>query len=224
MPIPNAPTPPFFHSSTLSLLDWAVAARPLAGQSVSGDLQVIAPFPGGALVGVIDGLGHGEEAAAAAAVAATTLTKHAHEPLILLLKQCHEQLKGTRGVVLSVASFTARDNTMTWVGVGNVEGVLWHVNEEGQSSSESLPLRGGVAGYQLPPLRTFVLPVTQGDLLIFVTDGIRSSFARDLSRSDLLRRHTPEELQHLANRILEQHGKSTDDALVLVVRYLGGAP
>ncbi len=225
-------SPPFFHSPTLSLphspslplIDWAVAARPLAGQSVSGDLHVVVPFPAGALVGAIDGLGHGKEAAAAAAIAVATLTVHAHEPVIPLLKHCHERLKGTRGVVMSVASFTARDHSMTWVGVGNVDGLLRRVDVNSQPPVESLLLRGGVVGYQLPPLRAFVLPVAQDDLLIFTTDGIRSNFARDLSSSALLHRHTQGEPQHLANRILAQYGKSTDDALVLVVRYLGGAP
>jgi phosphoserine phosphatase RsbX len=113
---------------------------------------------------------------------------------------------------------------MTWAGVGNVDGLLRRVDVNSQPSSESLPLRGGVLGYQLPPLRAFVLPVARGDLLIFTTDGVRSGFAQDSSLSDLLRRHTQGELQHLANRILAQYGKSTDDALVLVVRYLGGTP
>jgi len=209
---------------TDQLIDRAVAARPLAGQSISGDLHVIAPFPAGVLVGVIDGLGHGEEAAAAAAITVATLTAHAHEPVIPLLKRCHEQLKGTRGVVMSVASIAARDNSMTWVGVGNVEGLLWRVDVNRQPPTESLPLRGGVLGYQLPPLRAFSLPVARGDLLVFATDGIRSSFTRDLSPSDPLGRYTQGELQPLANRILAQYGKSTDDALVLVIRYLGGAP
>ncbi len=209
---------------TYQLIDWAVAARPLAGQSVSGDLHVVAPFPAGVLVGVVDGLGHGKEAAAAAAIAAATLTAHAREPLIPLVKRCHEQLKGTRGVVMSVASFLTRDNSMTWVGVGNVEGLLQRGDANGQSPHESLPLRGGVLGYQLPPLRAFVIPVARGDLLIFATDGIRSDFARDSSPSDPLRRHPQDGPQHLANRVLAQYGKSTDDALVLVVRYLGGAP
>lgn len=209
---------------THQLIDWAVAARPLAGQSVSGDLHVIAPFAAGVLAGVIDGLGHGKEAAAAAAIAVATLTAHAHEPVIPLLKQCHEQLKGTRGVAMSVAAFMTRDNSMAWVGVGNVEGLLRRGDVNGQPSHESLPLRGGVVGYQLPPLRSFVLPVARGDLLIFATDGIRSDFARDLSPSDPLRRHTQDGLQHIADRILAQYGKSTDDALVLVVRYQGGVP
>lgn len=113
---------------------------------------------------------------------------------------------------------------MTWMGVGNVEGLLWHGDVSGRPSREALPLRGGVVGYQLPPLRVFSLPVARGDFVIFASDGIRGSFAQAPSLNDLFRRHTQGELQSLADHILAQYGKSTDDALVLVVRYRGGVP
>jgi len=74
-------------------------------------------------------------------------------------------------------------------------------------------LRGGVVGYNLPTPRVVTLPVTQGDTLIFATDGIRSGFATEVVLSD-----SP---QNMADRILENYGRGTDDTLVLVVRYLG---
>jgi serine phosphatase RsbU (regulator of sigma subunit) len=191
----------------------------LTGQTVSGDLHVVTPFPAGVLVGVIDGLGHGTEAAAAAKIAVATLTSYAHEPIVTLLKRCHEQLRGTRGVAMSLASFTAQDSSLTWVGVGNVEGVLWRANRNVQPPQEAIPLRGGVVGYQLPPLRVTVHSVARGDILIFATDGIRSGFAREPLSGPLLQQRP----QFLADRFLAQYGKNTDDALVLVARYLGGA-
>lgn len=123
---------------------------------------------------------------------------------------------------MSVASITGRDNSIMWVGVGNVEGLLWHGNVNSRPSVEALPLRGGVVGYQLPPLRVVSLPVARGDFMIFASDGIRSSFAQTSSLSALFRPHSQDEIQPLADRILAQYGKNTDDALVLVVRYLGG--
>ena len=51
-------------SSTLEqrrhAIEWSVASRALPGQSVSGDLHVVVPTADGALIGVIDGLGHGD--------------------------------------------------------------------------------------------------------------------------------------------------------------------
>src|SRR2546425_2738461 len=51
------------------IVDWGVASQTLAGEVESGDKHVVKIFPHGALLAAIDGLGHGEEAAAAANMA-----------------------------------------------------------------------------------------------------------------------------------------------------------
>jgi negative regulator of sigma-B (phosphoserine phosphatase) len=206
------------------LIDWAVATRALTGQSVSGDQYTVQPFPTGVLVAVVDGLGHGEEAVTAANLAIAALREHAHESVALLLQRCHDQLKGTRGVVMSLASFSAPDSSMTWVGVGDVEGVLLRAAPSARPARESIPLRGGVLGYQLPPVRAATVSVAQGDLLIFATDGIRSSFVQEPLLNNPLTRQTADGPQELANRLLVSYGKETDDALVLVARYRGETP
>jgi hypothetical protein len=195
------------------LLDWGVACLALPGEAVSGDLHLIQPFSGGALVAAVDGLGHGPEAATAAEVAVATLQAHADEPVLPLLKRCHQTLRDTRGVALALASFSALAGTITWVGVGSVEGVLLRA---GAPAREDLVLQAGVVGLLLPPLRDVVIPVARGDTLILATDGIRAGFAEGLSLEG-----PP---QQLADRILARDGKGTDDALVLVARYVGGAP
>jgi len=195
------------------VIEWGVATLPLAGEAESGDLYVVKPFAGGVLVAVVDGLGHGPEAALAAKTAVATLEDHAHELIISLVKRCHERLLRTRGVVMSLASFNARDNTVTWLGVGNVEAVLLRAEVAATPRRENVLLRGGVVGCQLPTLGASILPVTRGDVLIFSTDGIRSGFVEDLSLS-----HPP---RQIAEHILARCATGTDDALVLVARYLG---
>ena len=195
--------------SSPPFLEWGVAAQALAGEATSGDRHVMQAFPSGALVAVIDGLGHGEEAATAAEIAVTTLIGNAHESVITLLNRCHEQLRASRGVVMSMASFNTVEGTLTWAGVGNVEGVLRRAGTN--VSDETLLLRGGIVGIQLPPLFASIIPVMPGDTLIFVTDGITPGFAEKLNLRD-----SPQEL---ADCILTQHGKGTDDALVLIARY-----
>ncbi|HEY3198409.1 MAG TPA: SpoIIE family protein phosphatase [Nitrospirales bacterium] len=198
-------------TSSPPFLEWGVATQAFPGQATCGDRHVMQAFPRGALVAVIDGLGHGEEAAAAAEIAVATLRGHAREPVITLLNRCHEQLRTSRGVVMSMASFNAREGTLTWIGVGNVEGLLRRAGVSTNASDEALLLRPGILGIQLPPLSASIVPVMQGDTLIFVTDGITPGFVDKLNLRD-----PPQEL---ADRILAQHGKSTDDALVLIARY-----
>jgi len=118
---------------------------------------------------------------------------------------------------MSVAVFGRPDRSITWLGVGNVEGLLLYGDGAARSRSAraSLATRGGIVGSELPRLHPVVLPIASGDTLIFTTDGIREGFADRLSREA-----AP---QQLADQILARHGKGTDDALVLVARYRGGA-
>jgi hypothetical protein len=160
-----------------SLIEWASAGMALGGNdNESGDLHLIARFPNGALAAVMDGLGHGPEAAFAARQAARILEAGAGEPVIALVQRCHDGLRRTRGVVMSLASFTARDSSMVWIGVGNVETVLLRGDPSASRRREAISGRGGVVGYQLPPLRATALPVSRGDTLIMATDGIRTAF------------------------------------------------
>jgi len=198
------------------LVQWGVAARAFPGEPVSGDRHLVQPFPLGVLIAVVDGLGHGTEAAAAADTAVRVLAEHADESIIPLVRRCHDALKRTRGVVLSLASFDARGATMTWLGVGNVEGVFFHGDGGSGLVRETLLQRGGVVGFQLPSLRAAVLPVSQGDLLLFLTDGIQSSFIQGIPLTA-----AP---QLMADHLLARYGKTSDDALILVARYLGGGP
>jgi len=197
------------------IIEWGNASLTLAGEVESGDKHVVKVFPHGALLAVMDGLGHGKEAAAAANLAARILQTADKESLISLLKRCHECLRSTRGVVISLAAFNAVEETMTWVGVGNVEGVLLRADPAVDPRYESLVLRSGVVGSRLPLLHGTIVPVMRGDTLIFSTDGIRREFTQGLALGD-----GP---QQLADKILGRHAKRTDDALVLVARYVGEA-
>src|SRR5215469_16350259 len=90
-----------------SVLEVGVVERALPGETVSGDRYVMHPLTDGVLIAVVDGLGHGVEAAMAAEVATATLEAYSHEPVISLLERCHSALRRTRGAAISVASLSA---------------------------------------------------------------------------------------------------------------------
>jgi hypothetical protein len=77
-------------------------------------------------------------------------------------------------------------------------------------------LRSGLVGLQLPALQPTVMALARGDLLILATDGIRAGYEAGLNLGELP--------QRIADRILKQYFKGTDDGLVLVARYVGVAP
>ena len=181
----------------------------------SGDAHVVKPSPEGVLAAVIDGIGHGNEAALAARVAGDALTSSPHEDTVSLVWRCHEALKLTRGVVMTLVFF-APGGDMTWVGVGNIEGVIFRCDSAGQISANHIVMRGGVVGHRLPRLEAESVTMLPHDTLVLATDGIRPEFADAFVPG--------EEPQAAANRILASYRKGTDDALVLVVRCLGDEP
>lgn len=195
-------------------VEWGVASRALHGQPESGDLHFIEAFSGGVLIAAIDGLGHGPEAALASRIAAATLHDHLGEPVTILMERCHAALQRSRGVVLSVATVEARGRELTWLGVGNVDGTLYRANAV--PPRESLAHRGGVVGYQIPPLRQATLPLAPGDTLVFTTDGIDGAFSMESPIGW--------QPQEAADHILCRYGKDTDDALVLIARVIGDIP
>jgi serine/threonine protein phosphatase PrpC len=185
----------------------------MPGQDVSGDRHV-AVAGDRLVVAVIDGLGHGPDAAHAAGRAAEVIEAYADERPDALVRRCHETLRSTRGAAMTIAAIDAEAGEMTWLGVGNVQGAVLPAEATDDHGRVWVPLRGGVVGYVLPTLRPGTVRLRRDDVLVLATDGVRPVFGGWPRPS--------EPPQRIADRILAAQGRGTDDALVLVARYLGG--
>jgi phosphoserine phosphatase RsbX len=194
-----------------SALERGVAGAPLEGEAHSGDLAVFAPTAHGGLVCLIDGLGHGEPAAEAAERAAELVRAHADAPAQRLLDSCHAALQQTRGVVMTLADFDLERSEMLWTGVGNVEARLVRAGDGPGARHDSALVFAGALGYSLPRVKPHTVPIDPGDAVVLATDGIEPDFSATLA-GDM-------PAQALAERVYAHHGKGTDDALVVVVRY-----
>jgi hypothetical protein len=187
-----------------------VAERALIGEARSGDLAVVLPFNSGALVGAIDGLGHGDAAADASERALDALSGGPAARLPALFEACHGALQGTRGAVMTLVSFDFAAGELSWFGVGNVEARLLRADEAARP--EAPMLLGGVVGQSLPGVRATRQSLHRGDMLVLATDGVGPHFGGR-------RHHGP--VDRIASRILDEHARPEDDALVVVARYLG---
>jgi phosphoserine phosphatase RsbX len=186
----------------------------MPGERVSGDRHVT--VAGSRLVlAVIDGLGHGPDAAEAADRAAEVVEAHPDERPEALVHRCHEALRSTRGAAITIASIDAAADELTWLGVGNVQATLLQTDPPLPGGREWVPLRGGVVGYVLPALKPGTVRLRRDDVLVIATDGVRPVFG------EWPRPHEPP--ADVAARILAAQGRESDDALVLVARYRGSA-
>jgi negative regulator of sigma-B (phosphoserine phosphatase) len=198
---------------TIAGLEWSAASAVMPGEIESGDRYVVRALPEGALVAVLDGLGHGVQASSAALVATSVLERFADSSLATLLAHCHEALRSTRGAAISLAAIDTRNNSMSWVGVGNVEGLLRRAKPA--LPDERLLLRNGVVGSNMPLLQPATTRLQRGDVLIFTTDGIAHELVQAFPMLG--------ELQSIATAALARGNKGSDDALVLIARYRGDA-
>ncbi|HEU4364298.1 MAG TPA: SpoIIE family protein phosphatase [Candidatus Krumholzibacteria bacterium] len=193
-----------------ALVAWSVAARTRRGEIESGDGYFIEATAQRALVAVLDGLGHGGPAAAATRTALALVTLHKRESLTAIARRCHEALPETRGGVIGLGLFKGGDDTLSWLGIGNVAGTLLRA----KGGSVVLVPRGGLLGRSLPALGPSVMTVSYGDTLIVTTDGVRWRYDDAPIPLD-----TPE---RTARRLIADHASGDDDALVVVARYQRG--
>jgi negative regulator of sigma-B (phosphoserine phosphatase) len=188
-------------------VSWGAVNRAKQGQSVSGDAYVVEPFsPHGLQVGLIDGLGGGQEAARAALRAVEVLrAAPAHDPGELL-RRSHVALQGTRGAVMALLTFNLDLRAVSFVGVGNIGAYVY-------SAIPIKPIsKNGIVGYRLPGLLKLAYNYNFGDTFVLFSDGVSSRFSLDTTLDPA------QDPQGLADTILRRYGKDSDDATVVVVR------
>lgn len=199
----------------LGPIEWAAKARPRPGEQVCGDRQIAVDVNcTGALIGVLDGLGHGAEAATAARCGVDVLRGSRAEPLEDLIQLCHRALSGTRGAAMTLARIDFRTDTLHWVGIGNVTANLVAKRPVGVEVRASARLTAGIVGYRIPEALTpQEVSIRPGDLLVIASDGIAEDHLDhiDFAAPALL----------IAEQILRSHAKDNDDALVLTARHRG---
>lgn len=199
----------------LGPIEWAAARRPRPDEQVCGDYPIALDVSGeAALFGVLDGLGHGTEAATAAICAAEVLAGAHAEPLEALFQLCHRALADTRGVAMTLARIDFNAGTMRWLGVGNVTANLVAKAASGVEVRSCALLAGGIVGYRLPGvLHPHSVSIRPGDLLVVASDGISEDYLDSIDFAGTA--------MMTAEQILDKHAKETDDALVLAARHRG---
>jgi phosphoserine phosphatase RsbX len=204
-----------FRHGRFGPIEWAAVRRPRPGEDVCGDHPIALDVgDSAALFGVVDGLGHGEAAAAAALRAVEAVEDVRSEPLDVVMQLCHRALTETRGVAMTLARVEFETDTLSWIGIGNVTADLVAKRPTGVEVRSSALLAGGIIGYRMPQtLATHQVAITPGDLLLISSDGVSEDH---LDSIDFAAPSTT-----IAEQLVNRYGRETDDALVLAARHRG---
>jgi anti-sigma regulatory factor (Ser/Thr protein kinase) len=189
-------------------LAFGVATRTCPLMSVNGDAFLIKQWGESALVGVIDGVGHGPLAYTAAQAALQYVERHYDQPLTDIFLGVARTCRATRGVVMGLARFDWGQGTLTFASVGNVEARVF-----GSPESMNFVVPRGILG-----LTARRAVVTQhrwapSNVMVFYSDGLNthwrwSDFPQLAAASATI----------AAQELLRAFAREADDATVVVVK------
>ncbi len=178
------------------------------GERSCGDSWAVDCSPGRMAALLVDGLGHGPEAAVAAFKALGVFDRAADTAPELQLAAMHTALHRTRGAAISLAVIGQPQRTVRFCGVGNVDGRL-------VTATTNLHLipQNGIVGHTMPAPQPADVDWPTNGRLVLHSDGISSNW-RPENYPGLIARHPA----LLAGVLFRDFARVRDDATVLVVR------
>ncbi|MGW2993810.1 SpoIIE family protein phosphatase [Streptomyces sp. NPDC001193] len=199
----------------LALPGFAQAARqdvglvclPAENEQQCGDAAAIMDTGDVRTGAIIDGLGHGPEAAEAAQTALRSFRTTVERPLPDIVTAMHRALRHTRGAAVGLVRLHAE--RAEYCGIGNVRMVALSPN----AVHHRLTGQPGVVGWRMPAPHTHRLPLPREAAIVMHSDGI-----------DLRWAHTPADfllrlpIPMLAAAVAHRHRHVRDDAAVLAAR------
>ncbi|AYG78245.1 Serine/threonine-protein kinase RsbT [Streptomyces hundungensis] len=156
---------------------------------------------------VVDGLGHGIEAAEAAQAALRSFRAASARPLPDILTALHRTLRHTRGAAVAVLRLDGE--RAVYCGIGNIRAVA--LSHEGVH--HRLTGQPGVVGWRMPTPKTHAIPLPAGTTGVLHTDGID---ARWTHAPSLFALRLPPQL--LTASVTHNYRSTRDDATVLAVK------
>jgi anti-sigma regulatory factor (Ser/Thr protein kinase) len=182
---------------------------PVAGEDECGDDWSIKVNPDSVDILVVDGLGHGPEAALAAAAAVDTITR---APSSLgpaaMIEAMHRALMSTRGAAAAVAKFDIASGIVKFTGIGNISATVIE-----QTGRKQLVSHNGIVGNNMRKVQEFEQAWPADALFIMCSDGISTQW--DLDKYAGLQYCHP---ALIAGILFRDFARVRDDATVLVMK------
>ena len=191
-----------------AILNIGAVCLPMLGEEVCGDAWATSEHDGRASVLLVDGLGHGPQAAEAAREAVRVFHDLAGADLAEIVHAAHAAMRSTRGAVVAVAEIDPEVQSLAFVGVGNINA---RVLADGVS--QSLISHNGTVGHIVRRVQEMTYPWPPGSLLVMHSDGISNHWGLD--RYGSLSTH---DSGLIAGVLFRDFKRERDDSTVVVAR------
>ena len=184
---------------------------PHPNETVCGDGWASRRFDGICQTLVVDGLGHGEQAALAAQTAIKLFEQQTRIlPTVELLQLIHQVLRSTRGAAAAVATLDAAANKVRFAGIGNIAGVIVTDDKQRQMVSHN-----GTAGFEARKMHEFVYDWDPSAILILHSDGLQTRWNLDKYAGIRLRQPSL-----IAGLLYRDFSRESDDVTILAIKQI----
>lgn len=211
-------------SAAASPLQVGVVSIPMPREEICGDGWAVFASEEPLMLAVVDGLGHGPDAATASRAVLDVLRDRAERTPARLMELAHQRARPTRGAAVAFAVLQPREaatpgplqlgasagtRNLQFAGVGNIAASILSNDQRRQQ----LISHNGIVGHNLRKVQEVGARVRDGDLLVMHSDGLSANW--DLSAyPGLIVRHPA----LIAAVLYRDFSRGTDDSTILVVR------
>ena len=189
-------------------IEFGVVNLPMPGQEISGDGWGVEDLQDKYICTVVDGLGHGPDAAIAARAALATAKEYRDKTPAEMIERAHGSLRSTRGAAMAVAAVDLAANIVCYCAVGNISTTIVH-----KEQIRHLVSLNGIVGQEARKITEFTYPWSRESLLVMHSDGLTARW--DLKAYPALVQRDPALIAGVLYRDLS---RGRDDATVLVAR------
>jgi anti-sigma regulatory factor (Ser/Thr protein kinase) len=189
-------------------LEVGAVCLPKTGEEVPGDSWLLEASGDYRTIMVVDGLGHGPNAARAARAATEAFAAHPSATPGALMQICHGALTATRGAAGAAARVAPAKRHGSFAGVGNIACRVESTGERRQLVSHS-----GTLGHVMRRVQEFEFDFPAGALLILHSDGLATRWSSE-DYPGLLAKHAG----LIAGVLYRDHNRGTDDVTVVVLK------
>ncbi len=181
----------------------------MPGETVCGDAWDLLRDEGGASILVVDGLGHGPQAAEASLAASRIFEKYGNQPIPAVLESLHHGLRGTRGAAVAVLRVQPAARQVAYGGIGNIAAAFLSEGSIRRGVSQS-----GTAGVVARRISEFHYSHGNDLIAVLHSDGIGTAWSLDRYAGLTARDPTL-----VAGVIYRDFRRGSDDATVVVARW-----
>ena len=192
----------------LSPMAVGAVCLPVSGEQACGDAWAMKVDGDSTFFMLVDGLGHGPDAADAANQAVAIFAEQSPCHPAELLQLIHAGLRGTRGAAVVAAEVAPENGVIRYAGVGNITGLIL----DGETS-RYLVSHNGTAGIEARTIQEFSYPWTEKGLLVLHSDGVATHWLLD-DYPGLAQKHPA----LIAGVLFRDHQRLRDDSAVVVAK------